>query len=86
MPEEIARLVFYLASDGTGFITGAAVPIDGGTTARQTASFLRAACRGPDTRGCYSIATFISASLLASRSVMMKPDMVSDSISVSDWP
>ena len=33
-PEEIARLVVYLASAGAGFITGAAVPIDGGTTAR----------------------------------------------------
>ena len=33
-PEQIAGLVVYLASDGAGFITGAAVPIDGGTTAR----------------------------------------------------
>ena len=33
-PEEIARPVVYLASVGAGFIIGAAVPIDGGTTAR----------------------------------------------------
>ena len=33
-PEEIARLVVFLASAGAGFITGAAVPIDGGTAAR----------------------------------------------------
>lgn len=32
-PDEIARLVLYLASDEASFITGAAFPIDGGITA-----------------------------------------------------
>ena len=32
-PEEIAAAVLYLASDEAGFITGAALPIDGGLTA-----------------------------------------------------
>ncbi len=32
-PEEVAALVAYLASDRAGFITGAAVSIDGGSTA-----------------------------------------------------
>ena len=29
-PEEIAALVSFLASDGAGFITGVAIPVDGG--------------------------------------------------------
>ncbi len=32
-PDEIARAMLYLASDEAGFITGAAIPIDGGITA-----------------------------------------------------
>jgi len=32
-PDEIAAAVLYLASDDAGFITGAALPIDGGLTA-----------------------------------------------------
>ena len=32
-PEEVAQLVLYLASDEASFVTGAAIPIDGGITA-----------------------------------------------------
>ena len=31
--EEVARAILYLASEDAGFITGAALPIDGGETA-----------------------------------------------------
>ena len=34
-PEDIAGLVAYLASDESRFMTGAAIPIDGGVTAHQ---------------------------------------------------
>lgn len=34
MPEEIAELVVWLSSDAASFITGAALPIDGGLTAQ----------------------------------------------------
>jgi len=32
-PEEVADLAVYLASDESGFMNGAALPIDGGWTA-----------------------------------------------------
>ena len=33
LPEEIAETVLWLCSDEASFITGAAVPVDGGLTA-----------------------------------------------------
>jgi NAD(P)-dependent dehydrogenase (short-subunit alcohol dehydrogenase family) len=33
-PEEVAESVVWLCSDAASFITGIALPIDGGTTAR----------------------------------------------------
>ena len=35
-PEELAGTVAYLASDDSGFITGAAFPLDGSITAAFT--------------------------------------------------
>jgi NAD(P)-dependent dehydrogenase (short-subunit alcohol dehydrogenase family) len=33
-PEEVAAMALYLASDESSFVTGAALPIDGGFVAR----------------------------------------------------
>jgi NAD(P)-dependent dehydrogenase (short-subunit alcohol dehydrogenase family) len=33
-PEEVAKLVLYLASDESAWVTGAIFPIDGGMTAQ----------------------------------------------------
>jgi NAD(P)-dependent dehydrogenase (short-subunit alcohol dehydrogenase family) len=34
LPEEVARVIGFLALPGSGFITGATVPVDGGYTVR----------------------------------------------------
>lgn len=39
-PEEIAYAALFLASDGAGFITGAALPVDGGYTANGARDIL----------------------------------------------
>ena len=33
-PDDIAAMAMFLASDSASFITGAIIPVDGGTTAR----------------------------------------------------
>jgi NAD(P)-dependent dehydrogenase (short-subunit alcohol dehydrogenase family) len=35
-PEELAGTVTYLASEDAGFVTGAAIPLDGGITSAFT--------------------------------------------------
>jgi NAD(P)-dependent dehydrogenase (short-subunit alcohol dehydrogenase family) len=35
-PDELAGTVAYLASDDAGFVTGAAIPLDGGITSAFT--------------------------------------------------
>ena len=35
-PEEIANVALLLASDGAGFVTGAAIPVDGGVSINRT--------------------------------------------------
>jgi NAD(P)-dependent dehydrogenase (short-subunit alcohol dehydrogenase family) len=35
-PEEVGKAIAYLASDDAGFITGAALTMDGGSTAGHT--------------------------------------------------
>jgi NAD(P)-dependent dehydrogenase (short-subunit alcohol dehydrogenase family) len=37
-PEEVAAAILWLASDEAGFVTGAALPVDGARTAGVTLS------------------------------------------------
>jgi len=43
LPEDIANAVLFLASDEAAFITGALVPVDGGSTCRMAVPDISAA-------------------------------------------
>ena len=46
-PGEVAALALFLASDEASFVTGAALPVDGGFVARKRARPARPSIRGP---------------------------------------